>query len=178
MTRWDQPAFRAFLGRFACLAMLMVCLAGVLASLPWFVSPYARFGLNLSTSLPGWVYVVSLGQTANLKPGDLIGFYPPKNSFYPTAFLFIKQVAGVPGDVVVFGEDYPMGTDFSINGQPMGTAKAFSSGGIALPHSAGGVIPPGSVFVWTPNPDSFDSRYAEIDLITEDKVVGRAFRIF
>ncbi len=164
--------------RFVRLLILTASLAGLIGWVSGLLSPHMRIGINASDSLPGWVYWVKPGDKASLQAGDTIGFYPQANPYYPAAFLFIKQVAGVAGDVVGFGESLPLGTDFYINGQRMGIAKAESQGGDALQHSQPGRIPPGFVFVWTPHPDSFDSRYALVGLIPVTQVVGRAQRVF
>lgn len=164
--------------RFVRLLILTASLTGLIWWVSGLLSPYIRIGINASDSLPGWVYWAKPGDKAGLQAGDTIGFYPPANPYYPAAFLFIKQVVGVAGDVVSFGETYPTGTDFYINGQRMGMAKAVAQGGQALQHSQPGRIPPGFVFVWTPHPDSFDSRYALVGLIPVTQVVGRAQRVF
>lgn len=164
--------------RFVRLLVLTASLAGLIWWVSALLSPYLRLGINASDSLPGWVYWVKPADKAHLQAGETIGFYPPANPYYAPSFLFIKQVVGVAGDVVGFGESYPLGADFFINGQHMGTAKAETQRGEALVHSPPGRIPPGHVFVWTPHPDSFDSRYAVVGLIPVTQVVGRAQRLF
>lgn len=169
---------KPFTIRYLRLLLLTASLAGLVWWVAGLLSPYIRIGVNASDSLPGWVYVVWPDDKANLRVGDTIGFYPPANPYYASAFLFIKQVAGVAGERVEFGGEFSQGADFYINGRRMGIAKAFSQGGKTLQHSAGGVIPPGYVFAWTPHPDSFDSRYAVVGLIPATQVVGRAQRLF
>ncbi|MDD5394861.1 MAG: S26 family signal peptidase [Thiothrix sp.] len=169
---------KAVLARFARL----VALAGSIAALLWWgswqLSPYIRIGINASDSLPGWVYVAYPGDKAHLQVGDTIGFYPAPNRFYPPSFLFIKLVAGIAGDRLTWGKDYPAGTTFYINGQEFGRAKPQARTGEPLQHTPAGTVPDGAVFVWTPHPDSFDSRYADMGLIPNSQVVGRAQRLF
>ncbi|PZR43703.1 MAG: hypothetical protein DI537_61865 [Stutzerimonas stutzeri] len=47
-------------------------------------------------------------------------------------------------------------------------------------HSPGpvGVIQEGHYYMTAPNPDSLDSRYALVGWVSDEQIVGRAFRVF
>lgn len=132
--------------------------------------PWVRLAFNGSDSLPGFLYVVRVG----VMPGrdQLIAFYPPHNRYFRDGMFFVKQVKGVGGDRIERRD-----ADFFINGQHLATAKAFSLKGQPLQPGPEGVLPDGIFWVWTPHPDSFDSRYADVGWITTDRVLGRAYRL-
>lgn len=137
----------------------------------WIV-PDHRVVFSFTDSLPAHVWLVHLGQ----KPvrGDTIAFRIPKNRFYPHRYGgFLKIARGVAGDQVT-----REGRDFWIDGVFVGTAKQHSLRGLPLDPGPTGVLPPGHYFVWTPDVDSFDSRYADIGWISQDRVVGVARPLF
>ncbi len=136
------------------------------------LSPWYRLGINGTDSLPGVLYLVLKTEVPTTR-GDLVAFYPPENRFYPREMFFIKKAIGMPGDEVTH-----KGQDFYINGEYIATAKARSRSGKPLQPGPTGVIPDGHYFVWTPHPDSYDSRYEDIGWISKDRVIGRAVRLF
>ncbi|MEX0914724.1 MAG: S26 family signal peptidase [Wenzhouxiangellaceae bacterium] len=136
------------------------------------LSPWYRLGINGTDSLPGVLYLVFKQATPDTR-GDLVAFYPPQNRFYPQGMVFIKQAMGMPGDEVT-----RQGQDFYINGEYIATAKTHSRSRQPLRPGPTGVIPDGRYFVWTPHPDSYDSRYEDIGWIFNDRVIGRAVRLF
>ncbi len=136
------------------------------------LSPGYRLGINGTESLPGVLYLVLKAEPPDTR-GDLVAFYPPENRFYPKGMFFIKQAMGMPGDEVT-----RKGQDFYINGEFIATAKTHSRSGKPLQPGPAGVIPDGHYFVWTPHPDSYDSRYEDIGWISKDRVIGRAVRLF
>jgi len=160
------------LRRFVSWSMLTVALIASLEVLSMALSPWFRIGINGTESLPGALYLVIKNEIPEA-PGDLIAFYPPHNRFYPSGMFFIKKVRGMPGDVV-----RRRGGDFYINDTYVGAAKTRSHSGSPLQPGPTGVIPKGQYFVWTPHPDSYDSRYEDIGWISEDRVIGRAVRLF
>ena len=136
----------------------------------WALSCFVLIGFNMTDSLPGYAYVVITSHQP--AKHELVAFRPPPNDFYRHGW-FIKYVKGVPGDVVRWD-----GRRFAINGHPLGVAKRRSEHGIALDRGAEGRIPPNQYFVWSAHVDSFDSRYAQIDLVARDRIIGRAYRLF
>ncbi len=136
------------------------------------LSPWYRLGINGTDSLPGVLYLVLKTEVPTTR-GDLVAFYPPENRFYPREMFFIKKAMGMPGDEVT-----RKGRDFYINGGYVATAKTRSRSGKPLRPGPAGVIPDGHYFVWTPHPDSYDSRYEDIGWISKDRIIGRAVRLF
>ncbi len=68
---------------------------------------------------------------------------------------------------------------FSVGDHPyVGLAKTHAKNGEPLAAAEGGVIPPGEYFLATPNPDSLDSRYAEVGNVKELQIIGRAHELF
>ena len=165
MIAWSTDASRRLV-RWSAIA------GGVIGAL-WLVglslSPWIRIGINVTDSLPGWLFLVV--KTERPRQGDFIAFYPPADRrFYKwDGAVFVKVAAGTGGDRVTW-----IGRTFFINGRPMGTAKTQATTGEPLSTSAAGVIPAGHYFVWTPHPDSYDSRYSDIGWIAPDRVIGRA----
>jgi conjugal transfer pilin signal peptidase TrbI len=86
---------------------------------------------------------------------------------------FIKVVAGVPGDMVKRDD-----RTFMVGDQYVGVAKVTAKSGEPLEAAAAGVIQKGEYFLATPNPDSFDSRYAVNGNIKQMHIIGRAREIF
>lgn len=148
---------------------------GIIVSV-WLVSlllsPWYRLGINGTESLPGVIYLVLKAETPDNR-GELVAFYPPENRFYRQDMFFIKKVMGMPGDEVT-----RQSQDFYINGEYFATAKTHSQSGKSLHPGPVGTIPNDHYFVWTPHPDSYDSRYEDIGWITKDRVIGRAVRLF
>lgn len=138
----------------------------------WALTPVATLGWNETTSLPGKVYAVAHMQRPN--KGQLAAFYPPANPYYPREMWFTKIIVGVAGDVITH-----RGRTVLINGKEIGEAREQDSERRrALPMIEDGVIPEGYYFVWTPHPRSYDSRYADIGLVHEKRIIGRAYRLF
>ena len=132
--------------------------------------PWVRLAFNGSESLPGFLYVIRVGELP--QRDQLIAFYPPRNRFYRDGMFFVKQVKGVGGDHIERRT-----AEFFVNGQHLATAKAHSLKGVPLQPGPEGVLPDGYFWVWTPHPDSFDSRYADVGWIAPDRVLGRAYRL-
>ncbi len=168
----DRSAPTPALARFAQWLLATALVLTVIWALSQVLSPWLRLGINGTDSLPGLVYLVFKGEIPN-KRGDVIAFYPPSNRFYPERMFFVKKAIGLPGDSVTRQEQ-----DFFINGRWVAMAKTHSRSGKPLTPGPEGTIPEGSWFVWTPHPDSYDSRYADIGWISKDRVIGRAMRLF
>lgn len=138
--------------------MLMVALAS-----PWWIT-------NIDDSLPGKVYRIERGTL----PGknEIAALRAPSNPYYPKDAPFLKIILGVPGDLVTRD-----GESYFINGQFIGKAKRETHGSFPLTPGPTGTIPNGHYFIWTPHPDSYDSRYGEIGWIEQNRIIGRARRI-
>lgn len=85
---------------------------------------------------------------------------------------FVKYMIGVPGDrIEVDGSQVWVVTPRGrFNG---GLCKPSTRRGVALQSIAPQVIPPGSVYMWSPHPDALDSRYAAVGLVPAKSITGR-----
>jgi conjugal transfer pilin signal peptidase TrbI len=133
-------------------------------------NPFIELRFNTTESLPGTLYLIK--KYENPRVGDVVAFYPPESATGKWR-VFIKVVRGQGGDVVRLD-----GRDFYINGEYLATAKEYSLAGKALEVGYDGAIPNGHFFLWTPHNDSYDSRYADVGLIPESRVIGVASLIF
>jgi type IV secretory pathway protease TraF len=101
---------------------------------------------------------------------------PAVAEHFPHGAYFVKQVVGVPGDVVVAtGRDYVVIHDHTP--VHVGRAKLMSRKGDALQAGPVGVIPPGYYFIRGTHPDSLDSRYAMMGWVPESSIIGAAVPI-
>lgn len=128
-------------------------------------------GYNETDSLLGAWYVIVKGDIPTRR-GELLGYRGGPNKRYPVGILWVKTVGGIGGDRVEV-ED----RRFHVNGLSL-YAKPKTRFGEPLDQGPTGTIPPGHYFVYTPHPDSYDSRYAEIGWISPTQVVGRAYQVF
>lgn len=125
-------------------------------------------GFNVTESLPQTLFLVKEGES--FSKGDMIQFAykADKEKFLPDGSRIIKIVAGIPGDVVRFE-----GNDFFINNVKFGKAKEISRSGRALTKNVAKTLSEDEYFVFTPHPDSFDSRYIHMGYISNSQVVGK-----
>lgn len=154
-------------------AKIIWCVAAALAvsQLGSAIADDYQFFLNETESLPNWAFWVNKNDVTPQR-GEFFAFVPPPNPYYPAGFRFAKQVVGIPGDIVEV-----RGRAFLINGSPVGIAKTHDQAGNPVEAAAPGRIPEGKYFVVTPHKDSFDSRYALIGLIDQERLVGKAFPV-
>lgn len=130
-----------------------------------------RFSESLTSSLTGHFYAYRAGDP--WQKGDLVAFRSNGGHGYPAGATFIKVVVGVPGDVVIRSD-----RAFSVGDQYVGVAKTHAKNGDVLEAAAGGVIQQGEYFLATPDPSSFDSRYAVNGNVKQDQIIGRARELF
>ncbi|QKM57774.1 signal peptidase I [Burkholderia glumae] len=163
------------LARYRRFIRTMLALS-ILAVVVHSLTPWYGLTFNMTTSLPGTLYFIRKGAYQwPLHPhlGDTIAFTWHGGATYPPGVVFIKHVAGLPGDVVRV-----RGRDVWVNQTYIGYAKPRSLAGIALFPTAAGVIPDGHYFVATPNPNSLDSRYALAGTVPLADIIGEAYEIF
>ncbi len=151
-------------------ASLLVCAAAVGV---WVLSAGYGWGIteNMTASLNGHFYVYHKG--AEIHRGDLVAFRWRGGATYPRGVTFIKQVVGVPGDVV-----RREGNSFWVGNHYVGVAKPVSKAGVPLEPATAGVIQAGEFFVATSSPDSLDSRYALTGNVKHYEILGPAHEIF
>lgn len=176
----DQYPARVRVIRAALVALIVLAIPAWMAASAladrWMLS------LNLTNSLPGGLYLVErLDVTASASerqaaidsaaPGDLIAFRAGEGGepWYARDTVFIKRVVGVAGDAVVFD---PFSNMITVDGYEVGRVKVEARDGTPLNANRITAVPEGELFVSTPHPDSFDSRYEAIGTISAERLVG------
>lgn len=148
----------------------VVSLVGTASLTAWFNANYA-LALNETESLPEKVFLIEKG--APLEVGGLMAFRVGAGAkHYPMDTVFVKQVCAGPGDAIVRSS----GT-IEINGHVLPTKETSSRGEPLAPLDLDHV-PDGAWFACTHHPDSYDSRYADIAVIDNARIVGRARALF
>ncbi|MDO9227344.1 MAG: S26 family signal peptidase [Pseudomonadota bacterium] len=137
---------------------------------------YFTITVNVSNSLPGTVFLVQKG--AKPQKGGLAAFRYAGGGPYHQGVLFLKRIAGASGDIVAVRDHGDGYRDYLVNGQYVGRGKPKSKDGIPLEPGPTGVIPLGRYYMAAPNPDSLDSRYALVGWVGDDRIVGRAYKVF
>lgn len=147
------------------LCALILVASGVRSAHNWSQDHFIL--INQTQSLPNWVFVVDKG----VRParGDMVAFVPGPNPYYPEALPFVKIVRGLPGDEVSIE-----GVEIAVNGERLGAIKSLTGANPNVTAMDPGTIPEGQFFVWSPSPDSFDSRYKEIGYVENTRIIGRA----
>jgi len=128
--------------------------------------------VNLSPSLPHHVYLILKWETVPQR-GWYMAFTWGGRGPYAAGTPFVKQVVGLPGDVVT-----ARGRTFAVNGREFGTAKPVSLRGIPLELGPTGVIPADRYYVHATGIDSLDSRYDYTGWIPGRAMRGRAIPLF
>lgn len=123
--------------------------------------------VNQTQSLPNWMFIVDKGTPP--RKGDLVAFVPGPNPYYPDDLPFVKIVRGVAGDEISIE-----GVEIAVNGERLGAIKSLTGANPNVTAMDPGTIPEGQYFVWSPSPDSFDSRYKEIGYVENTRIIGRA----
>jgi conjugal transfer pilin signal peptidase TrbI len=136
------------------------------------VAQHYRVAGNETASLPDRFFVLALDGSgirhAPFVRGCLVAFHVADTvRHYPPGLVFIKRLVGLPGDAITW-----QGDTVYVAGAMVGAAQPRNRFGEALPRTPPGVIPPGHYFVATPHPDSYDSRYAEVGLVSDRQVAG------
>lgn len=144
------------------------------ALLLWALSHYIAIGPNRTGSLPITDYPLILVLKDGRIParGELVGFRPGPNRFYPADSLFVKRLLGLPGDRITYA-----GGIFHINGVPAATTKPRAKDGRTLTPGPVGILPACRYFVATGHPDGYDSRYSDIGWIDCSQILGRAYAL-
>jgi conjugal transfer pilin signal peptidase TrbI len=145
---------------------------GLAAAVFVWTSAHFRIAINLSDSLPQSLYLVDL----DVKPtrvGEFVAFKWRRHQFYRPEWIFVKRVAGVPGQAITVTN-----RSVFIDGKRVGYAKPNSRQGVPLAPISPGVIPAGYVYAEAPHPDSLDSRYQVTGLIESARIIGTAYAIF
>ena len=152
---FDRRRFRSLLSPLFLAAFLLTELT---------IMGAAGYRLNLSPSMPRGIWRVIAVPAAAYQRGQVVAVCPPVNApFLPRGSCplgmapFVKQLVGVPGDVVTVT---PHGV--SVNGGPFlphSAPLAQTSNGQLLPQRLGTWRLTGYWLYGTDSPRSFDSRY-------------------
>ena len=156
---------RILSNKWLWLCVLILVCGGVRSVHNWSQDHYIL--INQTQSLPNWVFIVDKGIPP--RRGDMVAFTPGPNPYYPEDLAFVKIVRGAPGDVVSIE-----GVEIAVNGERLGAIKSLTGATPNVSAMDPGIIPDGAYFVWSPSPDSFDSRYKEIGYVEELRIIGRA----
>ena len=165
---FDRVAFRSRLARHLARWSLLYLLCAGAAG--WFQLHYT-LGLNVTSSLPDRLFLIHKGEPPGR--GQYVAFRWRGGGPYPAGATFVKEIAGMPGDVVS-----RVDRDFFVAGAPVGRAKPSSRQGLALAPGPTGTLPPGAYYVRSPHPDSLDSRYQLTGWVVQAQIIGRAHALF
>ncbi len=165
---FDRAVFRERLIRHLERWTLVYLLAALATA--WFDSHFT-VGLNVTESLPVRFFLIHRGEQPGR--GDYVAFRWLGGGPYPAGVTFIKQIAGLSGDVVT-----QVDRDYFVNGQPMGHAKQLSRQGLTLEPGPTGTLPDAAYYVRAPHPDSLDSRYRLTGWVSQAQIIGRAHALF
>lgn len=129
--------------------------------------PETHFRLNASSSLPQTLFLATRFRPPFAK-GQIVSIDHPILEL-PVG----KIVAGMPGDCISISNDV-----LFLNETEIGKIQTTTKSGKTYSPINEGIIEEGSYFVYTPHPDSFDSRYAEFGLIREEWIAEVLWPIF
>lgn len=166
--RFDRAAFRERLIRHFKRWTLVYLLAALAAA--WFDAHFT-VALNVTESLPVRLFLIHRGEQPGR--GDYVAFRWLGGGPYPAGATFIKEIAGMSGDVVTQVE-----RDYFVNGHAVGRAKPLSRQGLTLEPGPTGTLPDGAYYVRSPHPDSLDSRYGLTGWVSQAQIIGRAHALF
>lgn len=140
---------------YPILSSLMLTTGLIVCILFFYFEPHFRF--NLSTSLPHNLFF-----TLHIQPpyekGQIVSFEHPQLNISVG-----KIIGGKPEDRISINNQ-----TLFINDVEIGHVKSESNSGKTYHPIPEGFIPEGHYFVYTPHPDSFDSRYTEFGLVPEE----------
>jgi len=117
----------------------------------------SHFRMNLSHSLPNTLFLAKPIKSP-VKKGQIVSIeHPVLNASIG------KIIVGEPGDQISIQGQILFVNDFKI-----GEIKAISNSGKIYHPISEQEIPSGHYFVFTPHPESFDSRYQEFGLVKSE----------
>ena len=144
-----------------------------------FIGNY-KLAVNISPSLPYRLFLVKTKNYKEIKNGDFIQFIN-KDAQYYNGVNITKQVLAIAGDVL----------EINIFKQPIDNIQGIirynkvelkvkdrTILGTKVHINNIPIIPENSYFVIGYNKDSFDSRYKEFGLISQDEIIGVAKPLF
>ena len=152
----------------AALRRRHVALGVMIALAALWLAAASRVHVNASWSDGSWGYAAfplfgeapAVGDRVLFEPPDAVGSRVP----------YLKTVRGVPGMRIEVEADGRV----LLDGVPVGRAKTHALDGRPLAAIAPGIIPAGHFYLHADHADSHDSRYAEIGLVPQGRILGRA----
>jgi conjugal transfer pilin signal peptidase TrbI len=134
LRRFDRAIFRERLIRHLKRWTLVYLLAALAAA--WFDAHFT-VALNVTESLPVRLFLIHRGEQPGR--GDYVAFRWLGGGPYPAGATFIKEIAGMSGDVVT-----QVDRDYFIDSHPVGRAKLLSRQGLELEPGPTGTLPDGA----------------------------------
>lgn len=135
-----------------------------------------EFIVNLSVSLPGYLYLSAKGSP--IDKGGFVAFDPGHSSLVVRHFggkriIFVKKVMGVAGDIVRRDSN----RNVFVNNVFVGRAKPKTIQGEPLVPGPVGRIPNGCIYAGSTHVNGLDSRYSAIGFICGAQIYGAAKEI-
>ena len=163
----QQPVLRIV--TLLMLPMLLLLIADRL------IAPHYRLAYNESDSLPGTLFLVTVGQLPKCGPdtGEHAQFRMRKDARWYQGNRLLKVAKGCPGDVLSIVDRH-----IYINDWSAGEAVRALNDGTPMAMITAGVVAEGHYYMWASHPASFDSRYADFNVISGQQIIGTATRIF
>lgn len=149
--------------RFGFLMGLFVLIYG---SFTVFVKPYYGLRVNVTSSLPQTLFLSF--PIKNIQQASYVSFNRP-DSPRP----LVKEIRGLPGDPIDIKEGHVF-----VAGQDCGLALRVSQSGHIYAPTSYRWVPPGYVYVHSPHPESFDSRYEEFGLVKIEELTEQLWPLF
>jgi conjugal transfer pilin signal peptidase TrbI len=139
------------------------------------IAPHYRLAYNESDSLPGTLFLVRVGELPTCGPdlGEYVQFRMRKDARWYQGDRLLKVAKGCPGDVLSIVDRH-----IYINDWPAGEAVPVLNDGTPMAMITAGAIAEGHYYMWASHPASFDSRYAEFNVIPSQQIIGAATRLF
>jgi conjugal transfer pilin signal peptidase TrbI len=139
------------------------------------IAPHYRLAYNESDSLPGTLFLVRVGDLPKCGPdaGAHAQFRMRNDARWYQGDRLLKVAKGCPGDVISIVD-----RQIYINDWLAGEAVPVLNDGTPMAMITAGVIAEGHFYMWASHPASFDSRYAEFNVIPSQQIIGTATRIF
>ncbi len=142
----------------------------VLSSFCVLMGALGMYSINITASLPRGIYGISReplvrGTLVSFRLDPSMAVKYSSRSWYPPSGIFLKPLAGFPGETVQIRD-----TEVFVEENSLGSLQTLDRDG--LPLVAGtfeGEIPRGYLMVGIPGDYSFDSRY--FGLIREDQIL-------